>query len=174
VTEEEVLERVGGKHSGMVMFEDGEMWHVLGDRALQMRKSRKQERLELAPMQWEADAIGKRGTVTETLLDESPYGILPDSLPRAIKWLQRYLDKVPPKLRTKARVSFDTTMEYGETYPRIRITYSRPETDEEWAARKADLAERVAHHEGLRRQEFERLRAEFDGAHNAHSGDAKP
>lgn len=179
MTEKEVLEKSAafefGNGASSIVFGDGddqEMWTIYeidGERrAHLMWPSARQQRLERPPMQWEVDGILERGSVTETLLSESPYGTLPDKLPKAIKWLQGYLDKVPAKLRSKARIRFDTHMEYGDTYPRIEITYERPETDEEWTARRADLDERIAHHREKARKEFERLKGQFEpDAHNA-------
>jgi hypothetical protein len=171
VTEDEVLKVTAGwkmdRISNIALGEgdDVEMWSVYeydGERrARLMWPSARRQRLERPPMAWEVERRDRRGTRTETLLSEGPYGSLPESLPKAIKWLQNYLSQVPTRLRSKTRINFDTYTEYGETYPRIEISYTRPETDDEWAQRKAELDERIEYHTSKRRQEFERLQAEF-------------
>lgn len=177
MTEAEVLETLAAlgvdtsKDVGNVMLGEGddrEMWSVFNGRAHMMWPSARQQRLERAPLQWEVDAIKSRGSRTETVYDGSPE--MPDELVGAIAWLQGQLDSIPAEHRGTARISFDERREYGESYANICITYERPETDDEWEARKADLEERLAYHRELRRKEFEALRSEFEDAHYAHPG----
>lgn len=74
----------------------------------------------------------ERKQITRYLISGAPYSLnLPDSVEGIIKWMQGKLNEIPAASRKKASFRFDTTVEYGETYPNIEITYSESETDKE-------------------------------------------
>lgn len=73
-----------------------------------------------------------RKTVTRYLVSDMPYNLsIPGTLVGVIKWMEEQLAAIPEASRKNASFRFDTSMEYGETYPNVEITYSEKETDEE-------------------------------------------
>lgn len=104
----------------------------------------------------------KRKTVTRYLLSDAPYSLdLPDTLEGVIGWMQTKLKEVPAPCRRGAQFSFGTTMEYGETYPRIEITYQEPETDKELLRRLQVDAERSRIQEANERAQLDKLKSKF-------------
>lgn len=84
-----------------------------------------------------------RNTVTRYLVSDAPYSLdIPEKMTELISWMQGKLKEIPAPCRASASLRFDTTMEYGETYPRIEITYTQPETDDEVIFRLQVQAER--------------------------------
>lgn len=63
-----------------------------------------------------------------------------DDLIRSLLAVRR---SIPKEWRLTARCSIDGESEHGFAYPTIEITYSRPETDEEEAARYAEHSRRL-------------------------------
>ncbi len=89
-----------------------------------------------------------------------PAGGLVDVIDR----LQRLLEEVPLEFRDTAQLDFNSVSSYYDShYCEIEIIYRRPETDEEWEARKADLDKRVRAYETQQRMEFEALKKKFEG-----------
>ena len=86
----------------------------------------------------------KRSKVTRYLVSDAPYSIegLPGTVSGMIRWLEKQLKAIPGKSRTTAKFEFTTEYEYGESYPRINITYEEPETDAELIKRLQVDAER--------------------------------
>jgi hypothetical protein len=117
------------------------------------------------PLDWEIEAKDQRKTVVVRLLDGRSYDV-PDSLTDAIEWLQGWLERVPKKLRDTAKISVDSESDYDSHRCEVVITYQRPETDAEWAARKADVERR--HAMAVKAQEaadlahLERLKAKYE------------
>lgn len=84
---------------------------------------------------------GKRDvtvTVRQYGYGEDSAGFPPHSLPAAIQALQETLLEIPLEYRESAEVSFEPAWEYGESYEQVRITYERPETEAEEAARRSE------------------------------------
>lgn len=108
------------------------------------------------PRQYDIEALRTRMTISE-IVDCAE---MPEVLAEAITWLTERLGEVPEPLREGAL--FKIGLDYdGDT--EIEITYNRPETDEEWAARRAGVERRVALHAAAERAEYERLAAKFKG-----------
>jgi hypothetical protein len=85
----------------------------------------------------------QRKVVTRYLLSDRPYSLdLPGDLPGMIEWMKGKLAEIPKACRGNTSFKFDTTMEYGETYPNVELTYQEPETDEEVTLRLKIEAER--------------------------------
>jgi hypothetical protein len=118
----------------------------------------------------------ERKTVGVTLVDVSNYGYPldageewpPENLVDAIAWFQAALDAIPAACRHTATMKIRTYDESSSVS--IEIAYERPETDEEWAERKALYAEavRVAAHEKeiaeqRERATYEALKAKYEG-----------
>lgn len=96
--------------------------------------------------------------VKVTLLNQSVYGnITPegdyrsDSIPNLVDWLNEQLEEIPAEYRDSARVEIESVGGWeGEHHAEITITYERPETADEKAARhvreraRADEEERLA------------------------------
>ncbi|WP_024898825.1 hypothetical protein [Brucella rhizosphaerae] len=80
------------------------------------------------------------GTVTEAV---KTYGAGGDSdipilLVDAVQTLSEDLLSIPEEYRDNAQVDFEPFYELGEYYSRISVTYERPETADETAARITD------------------------------------
>ncbi len=63
---------------------------------------------------------------------------LPRSLVDAVQTFSEDLLSIPKEFREDAEIDFEPGFEYGESYARVRITYERPETEQEVAARVAN------------------------------------
>lgn len=60
----------------------------------------------------------------------------PEDAAGAIAWLSEKIESIPEAFRSTARIEFDSAGGYeGAHYARIKVTYNRPETDEEYADR---------------------------------------
>lgn len=70
---------------------------------------------------------------------------LPRSLTDAVRAFSKDWLSIPAEYRESAEIDFEPVFEYGESYACVRITYERPETDEEAAER---LAGERGHWEG--------------------------
>lgn len=109
-----------------------------------------------------ADLDKHRKIVTRYLLSDRPYSLnLPDTLLGMIKWFEKQVKAIPIASRPKARFRFDTTMEYGETYPHIEITYDEPETDNEIVDRLQIETERDRIINDKERATFRKLKSKF-------------
>ena len=109
-----------------------------------------------------AELEKRRQVVTRYLVSDAPYSLkIPDKLAGVIKWLEKQAKAIPEASRAKARFRFDTTMEHGETYPNIEITYEEPETDKELITRLQIEAERARIAEEEQRSQFEALKTKF-------------
>jgi hypothetical protein len=111
------------------------------------------------PSASEIAAKDERGTVRQEVrrdLDEAPEELL-----QAVSWFASVLEEVPAEFQMSATVEARQS-EYDAGFD---VTWQRPETDEEWAARKADVERREAiwkeRHEAQERAEFERLSKKF-------------
>lgn len=109
-----------------------------------------------------ADINKARQTVTRYLLSDRPYNCkLPDTVAGVIKWMQKKLAEIPKECRAKASFTFDTTMEYGENYPNIEITYCQPETDAEVVRRVQIGRERARIKDTAERAQFRKLKSDL-------------
>jgi len=116
------------------------------------------------PQQWEVDALGQRQTITVSLFSKEQYDSewIPEKLSDAIAWLNGFLEQVPPEWRNSATIGVGSVGSYEDShYAQIGIDYERPETDEEWAARRVRVEMAVRERDEIDRREFERLRAKF-------------
>ena len=127
-----------------------------------------------APLQWEIDSLDKRGSIRVTLADHDEHDSGPfdfgdsykdGTLNRVIESLLALRAQVPKEYRETARCGFGMRSQYDSSYVTIEVSYSRPETDAEWAARRANVehrrqvyADQLA---ALERAEFDRLKAKF-------------
>lgn len=62
---------------------------------------------------------------------------LPLLLVDAVQTLSEDLLSIPKEYRESAEIDFEPSFEYGESCACVRITYERPETEQEAAARVA-------------------------------------
>lgn len=113
----------------------------------------------------EADLDKNRKIVTRYLISDKLHNLnIPDTLLDVIKWMKDQLKAIPIASQTNAQFSFDTTIEYGETYPQIEITYGEPETDNEIITRLQIATERARISEEAERTKFHKLQAKFGAA----------
>lgn len=88
---------------------------------------------------------------------------LPILLVDAVQALSEDLLSIPVEYRASAEIDFEPGFEFGESYACVRITYERPETDEEEAER---LAGERGHWEGQMKAAADRVaycKAQIDG-----------
>ena len=88
----------------------------------------------------------ERETIHENLFYDSFYGSneLGQTLPEAIAWLCGLLVKVPPELHDQTLFEIESESDYDGGYSTaLRISYWRPITDQEIAAREANEAARI-------------------------------
>jgi hypothetical protein len=98
-----------------------------------------------------ATPIEKTITLRTYGYGEDTVGYPPHGLVEAIDALQEAFFEIPTEYRESAEVDFSAQWEHGETFDRIRITYSRLETQEEADAR--ELQERQATLKWIEEQE---------------------
>src|SRR5581483_5199751 len=148
-----------------------EMWMVGNGYARLMWPSPRRQRIGRPVSEDEIRRAKRRGKVRVTVCnqercDEGPFNFgesySDGSLAKVLKSLEAIRDSIPEPYRAKARCEIDSNSGYeGSHYAHIEVTYERPETDEEWAKRKAELQERIAFHTAKKRQQLERLKAEL-------------
>ena len=138
----------------------GQFWLHVGKKLVRLRFKK------LPPLALSKTAIDKkRRIVTRYLVSDMPHNLkVPNTLLGAIAWLQKQATTIPARSRPKARVSFDTSMSYGETYPNLEITYTEPETDAEVILRLQIEAERARIREISERQQLAALQQRFPAA----------
>lgn len=138
---------------------DGQMWFLpLSKSPITLRFKK------LTAPKLSKDQIQKhRKQVTRYLLQDAPYSLgIPDSLTGAIVWMQRKLRSIPKECRKSASFRFDTSTEYGETYPQLTISYSEPETDKEVIERIKWDGERRRITEAAERQKLKQLQKKYE------------
>lgn len=89
------------------------------------------------------------------------------TLPEAVEWLQGHLAKVPAEFRDDSlfEVEFERGMFDSGDSCTMKIGYHRPETDEEYADRLAQVersrVQQQAHQEATERATFEALKRKY-------------
>lgn len=145
---------------GEIVYEggDGEWLHIpVGKKPLLLRYK---NLTGIKPTKAEINKARK--TVRRYVVSGQPYSLdIPNTVVGVIGWLNDHLKDIPKAVRDSASFSFDTTMEYGETYPRIEIHYSEPETDEEVITRLGIEKERTRISELKEREKFDSLKKKF-------------
>jgi len=108
----------------------------------------------------------KRGSVNVVVFRGEKYDDnFPDtgSLFAFADWLQAVIASIPEEYRSVAEIEIDSTSGYkGSHYATIEISYRRPETDEEWAAREAAIERRAAEVEASERRQLAALMVKYD------------
>ncbi|MBY3263897.1 hypothetical protein HFO15_19925 [Rhizobium laguerreae] len=89
-------------------------------------------------------------------------GYPPHNLRDAISAFSAALDEIPEPYRDTASIDFEPYWSHGETFEYVRVTYDRPETDEETTSRIA--AERAAMMKWIEEEEalIRRRKAELE------------
>lgn len=72
---------------------------------------------------------------TNSLDDDNKWP--PQNIQYLIEWLELFLYKVPEAYRKTATIEFSSEMEYDLPSTQLRISYYRPESDQEFAVREA-------------------------------------
>ena len=86
----------------------------------------------------------------------------PENAMEYLAWFAAKIASIPEEYRASAKVEIDSVSSYeNSSYATIKITYTRPETDAEWAGRVAENDARERRQAERERKEFERLRAKF-------------
>jgi hypothetical protein len=86
----------------------------------------------------------------------------PEDAREFLAWLTKKIENIPPEFLGTAKVEIGSVIEYDSDYATITISYTRPETDDEFAARR-DLEDRQRSYETEQeRLEYERLKKKFE------------
>lgn len=112
----------------------------------------------------EVERLQLRATKRVSVLDAEQYedGFPPGKLPDFMAWLAEHINRIPEEYRASAEIEIDSRGSYEDShYATIKISYVRPETDEEWDARKANVMSRVRQAEEQERKAYEALKAKF-------------
>lgn len=108
----------------------------------------------------------KTSPVTVLQADQHHIGFPPSDLVEFVQWANDTLKQVPLEYRDTARIYFEWVCGYDDDkIIEVQVSYLRPETDEEMAAREKLHAE---HMEMLREHELATLRkllAKYGGGH---------
>ena len=100
--------------------------------------------------------MAKKQEVQETVFNSSRYegaGWPPEDPAGFVAWFQERIERIPAEYRATATIELGTQSGYyGDSSVSIEITYRRPETDEQFAAR-------LAHDEAQNRSRTEQERA---------------
>lgn len=78
-----------------------------------------------------------------------------------ISEFKRHLESIPEEFRSGAVVEIDATSSYDSYYAQIEITYTRPETAAEEAARLGDETARAHFLEQREREMLRQLQAKY-------------
>jgi hypothetical protein len=150
---------------GKIIAEGGDgqlLWIRVGPKPVKLRyKQLPDPELSVAALE------KQRRTVTRYLVQDSPGSLgIPDTLTGAIAWMQEQKDKIPDRCRKSAKFDFGTSIEYGETYPEIMISYEEHETDKEVIERIKVERERSRVAQKAEREELRKLQQKY-GAEKA-------
>lgn len=114
----------------------------------------------------EIDQMNKRQEKKIEIRDVEQYDSdFPDkeNIQDLIAWLNQCVEEVPPEYRSRIKYEIGTRSGYYDSsYARITVYYFRPETDEEWAARKDDVQRRILERELYDRRLYGALKARFE------------
>ena len=97
------------------------------------------------PKKYEFDLLNTRQEIRVKVVEAQQYD--PDfptgSLEHVISLFREIMGRVPEEYRNTAQVDFESVSSYYDShYCEMTVLYRRPETDEEWEARKADVIKR--------------------------------
>jgi hypothetical protein len=114
---------------------------------------------------WELDILNVRQekTVEVTKAEQYDPDFPPAPIEEFLAWVKRMESRIPDEYRDTATFQFTSEPSYYDShYAKVEVSYRRPETDEEWAARKADVARRQADDARREREQYEKMKAKFD------------
>ncbi len=95
--------------------------------------------------QSEIDALALRQEKRIITLKAEPYqlGFPPTQLQEFILWANSLTDEIPEEYLSTAEIVIGAHHEYDDIDADIQVSYRRPETDEEWDARKQGVMTRM-------------------------------
>lgn len=88
----------------------------------------------------------------------------PEDARACLDWFSAKVESIPAEFRETARIEFDSQSGYeGCHYAKITITYQRPETAEEIAARKGENQRRIDEQKAFHKARLAALESQADG-----------
>lgn len=94
--------------------------------------------------------------------EEYDEGFPPRPIDEFISWLNGWIEKIPAEFRDQSSIEIDSNGGYeGSHFANVKISYRRPETDDEIGKRQAEWDAAVCAKENHERAEFERLKRQF-------------
>jgi hypothetical protein len=102
--------------------------------------------------------------VTVTLADAEQYddGFPPSSAMEFMAWLKGHLDSIPEEFRASAELEIDSNSGYEDShYAHVVLSYQRPATAEEIAARVDKRARRAAEALAQEKAAYEALKQKY-------------
>lgn len=108
--------------------------------------------------------MSERRTVREYVYPprDGAEDLRPDKLPAFRDWLCAQIDSIPEPYQADASIDIGVDYAWGESSLEFSISYDRPETDEEMAARDAEACDRIERkrvYKGLRAQGVDHVQA---------------
>lgn len=103
---------------------------------------------------------------TITIFDHERYDVEwpPEDAIACLAWFAAKIESIPAEFRKTARIEFDSASGYeGCHYAEIKITYERPETAEEVAARKGESQRRLDEQKEFHKRQLAALESQADG-----------
>lgn len=125
--------------------------------------------LEYKTLQRKVEMLEVRQELTIKVLKAEQYDpkFPPAPLAEFQEWVDEVVAQVPEEFRDTATVEFGSASSYYDSsYSSVEVQYRRPETDEEWEARKADVLGQVERAriqwEHQERQTLAELKAKYE------------
>ncbi len=100
-------------------------------------------------------------TITVLQTDQGEYNYPPYSLADFIGFFQNIFVDIPPEYRHTARVDMSIRESYGDHYPAVEVTYTRPETPKETEEREQAALRATRASEERERALYEKLKAKY-------------
>lgn len=103
----------------------------------------------------------KRVVVVEA--EKYDNGFPPETVPEFLKWLDEKVGEIPKEFLSEAEIVLETTNSWDMAYAKIRISYLRPETDEEMEARFEYANKSAARARINELRQLAELKAKYEG-----------
>ena len=104
-----------------------------------------------------------RIVVIETQGGSNEYDWPPEKAEEFLAWFERHLNTIPPEHRASARIEFDVRYIDEDVEPRLEISYTRPETEQEQKDRYKKARREESSLEFSERRELARLKEKYNG-----------
>lgn len=103
--------------------------------------------------------------ITETVFSAEQYDSNwpPEEFAAFREWLEDKREEIPEEFMASAMIQIDSKISYGQSLATIKVSYDRPETPQEVAARQAKEQARMGEQERQERALLEALQRKYEG-----------